>query len=115
MYPVGSIYISVNNETPFQNIPGVTSVWDRVPSDLSLWSANDHLGEQVTWLLPQHSHTYTAPKTIISEDMHTTSSSSSSISEQIGATTYWPTNNDEHKGTLVRPPSILVSIWKRLS
>lgn len=113
MYPVGSIYISVNNETPFQNIPGVTSVWDRIPSDLSLWSANDHLGDTVSYLIPQHSHSYTRV------NFGSTTQYGGAGQGKIGSTSSttgpWPANGDSHIGNTLRPPSILVSIWKRVS
>lgn len=121
LYPIGSVYISVSaSEQPFQNINGITCEWERLSTGKTLWNSSDdtNLGGNLNGILPKHTHTYTAPSQVTTEDIHSTTSSSSYVgttNSNTGVPTISSGVTDIVIGNSLRPPSIAVSMWKRIS
>lgn len=122
LWPIGSIYISVNPYQPFQGIPDVTSTWEQLLTGRALWNVPtdfESLGGELDGILPNHHHSVDTPRYVACEDLYSTFKGAGYISKQASNTT--STELDEGVasevtvGDNLRPPSIAVTMWKRIS
>ena len=121
LWPVGSVYISVTaTNSPFQNIGGIASTWQQLATGKTLWNVatNEALGASISGILPDHTHVYTAPDNEVVEDLWTTRSSSAytdTKGDTTGTTNLKTGVIDCAVGNTLRPPSVTVTMWKRIS
>ena len=55
LYPIGSVYITMNPEKPFQNLTGIESEWEPISQGMCLWGSNEShpkSGENISAGLP---------------------------------------------------------------
>ena len=119
MYPVGSIYMSVNNELPpVLTASGMT--WEAIDGGQGLWivnANNTNLGRHVDGVLPKHTHTYS---NIGGEGGYgpgiwpgIKSVSGSSITSSTGAIASGVSGVS--MGNSLRQPSFCIRAWRRTS
>lgn len=122
VYPVGAIYISVNNINPGTLFTGV---WQRIENVFLLGAGSNYNigstgGEKEHYLtvgeMPSHTHTYLRNKILNSEP---TSEGGTSIgatnvvnNQKTYASTLATGGNAPHNNM---PPYLAVNIWKRIS
>ena len=117
VYPVGSIYMSTNQDLP-PELSANGRTWAPIDGGQGFWivnSGDSDLGRHVDGVLPKHTHTYTGAITQSAygpgvHDGATTSSSKStgtgSISDSVSGVSI---------GNTLRQPSFCIRAWRRTS
>lgn len=110
VYPIGSLYIGINDTCPIANLFGT---WEKVAEGLCLQGATDSQvpGETVEAGLPDHSHSYTFKSQRGGDNSGGDSNSISNATFQTGLAS--ASNPIYGKSDTVQPPAYLVNVWKR--
>ena len=125
IYPVGSIYISVNSVSPKTLFGGE---WEMLPEGYALWTATSDAGSTISAGLPNITGSFQHVVDVGSKatsGAFTTNWSNKvyfrdggSYTEGISSTTYFDASSSNSvygSSTTVQPPSYKVYIWKRSS
>ena len=83
-------------------------IWTPTTND-----ANQELGANLKWLIPQHSHQYTAISLGITTEYG--GSGKGKISSMSANTGVYPPAGSSHIGEIVRPPAYTVTFFKRIN
>lgn len=115
VYPVGSLYFGLQETCPMETlIKG--SVWEKIDGGRSIWTKEDGqtLGELVDGVLPKHTHSLTEAyeSTVMAGSGANGVTGSQSTSSGTG-TVYSSEVKNVEMGTTLRPPSLVINIWKR--
>ena len=135
MWPIGSVYISVNaRSAPFQNIPNCRSTWVQLSTGRTLWNVEttDQLGSLIDAGLPNivgsisgipddrnGGHQYVSGSGAFS-----TSGGQTAVSYSLGSSDKDNTkvtfdasesNSIYGKSTTVQPAAIKTTMWKRIA
>lgn len=124
IYPVGSIYISVNNTNPY-TLFGI-GTWDLLPEGYALWTttSDNTGGSKISAGLPNITgHMNNAVSDQVSGATGAFVPSKGSIGFTGGSINWYSLDFDANKGASVKgiygnsntvqPPSIRVYVWKR--
>ena len=119
VYPIGSLYIGINDTCPIANLFGT---WEKVAEGLCLQGATGSQvpGETVEAGLPDHQHAPLYIEASGFDDGEEGTRFEASNREVIGVrqnpnshTGYVSNNSIYGKSPTVQPPAYLVNIWKR--
>lgn len=117
MYPVGSIYMSVNNNLPPElTVGGMT--WAAIDGGQGFWivnSGDSDLGRHVDGVLPKHTHTYTGANSGGSFAPGVFSGAKASSSGSTGTGSISGTVSGISMGNTLRQPSFCIRAWRRTS
>ena len=121
LWPVGSIYISVDNRTPFQGIDGVSSTWTQIGTGRTLWNTTDasELNKNLDGIFPQHTHQHDKAPEYYGHENDLTDKQTGWV--YVGRYTTGTTRttildssvSNVTVGSTLRPPSFGVTMWKR--
>ena len=125
IYPIGSIYMSVNNVSPANFLGGI---WDSINDTFLLasgasYTAGDTGGEATHKLtideMPSHTHTMSAGTTDSTNHEHSTTNGANvvSICPTLAELGYNPLSNANggNQSHNNMPPYLVVNIWKRIA
>lgn len=118
MYPVGSIYMSVNNSLPPELTAGGMT-WTPIAGGQGFWIVNDGdsgLGKHVDGVLPKHTHTYTGATSGGSFAPGAWSGAkASSVGVQTSVGSISGAVSGVSVGNTLRQPSFCIRAWQRTS
>ena len=120
IYPIGSVYISASPGLD-PNVVFAPTVWQHMADGRTLWNVrtdSSEIGSNLNGIFPNHRHSADTPKYSTCEDLYTTSAGGGYISTTT-SNTGLPTLDSSVPSTItvgsnLRPPSIAVTMWKRI-
>ena len=121
LWPLGSIYISINNTQPFQGIEGVSSTWTLIGTGRTLWNTTDagELNNNLGGIFPKHTHSHDKAPEYYGHENDLTDKQTGWVyvgrytTGTTGTPTLDPSVSNVTVGTTLRPPSFGVTMWKR--
>jgi len=117
MYPVGSIYMSVNNSLPPELTAGGMT-WTPIAGGQGFWivnSGDSNLGKHVDGVLPKHTHSYNGASDSGSFGPGIHGGAKASSSGSTGTGSIAGTVSGVSMGNTLRQPSFCIRAWQRTS
>ena len=121
VYPTGSIYVSINNTTPFQDIDGRGTsfgTWTLIGQGKTLWGYDGSKtpGTNISAglpSLPNHTHTYTRSIWSNHGEHDPGSSHRGGDGTDTTSSTTWSSHAIYGNSDTVQPPAVVVCFWQR--
>lgn len=117
MYPVGSIYMSVNNSLPPELTAGGMT-WAAIDGEQGFWivnSGDSNLGNHIDGVLPKHTHTSNGATNSGSFAPGVWTGAKASSSKSTGTGSIAGTVSGVSMGNTLRQPSFCIRAWRRTS